>query len=141
MTMTKEMKKMTTIDEKRAHIEHTFTTPIDGEAVEYTRHQFFQEVESKATYRSDKKGYLVEDNDTWRAAFKKLAELRGVTPDVAYHWLHDIAAEMLEYYQTPLDQGGFPDLAIVYECDGPIYLMNRVDRMVSLLNIVLSNDD
>jgi len=130
------MDTMTMIDEKSAHKEHTFTTPINGEPVEYTRQNFFQEVDNKATYRGKEEGHSYEDGATKAAAFKRLAELRGVTDEVAYQWIHDIASEMLADYQKD-----FPSLSELYECDGPMYLMEQIEKMSSLLGIVLSDND
>ncbi|MHC9544623.1 MAG: hypothetical protein AB9903_34330 [Vulcanimicrobiota bacterium] len=132
---TNDMEKMieSVFDEQIAQKEFTFITDIDGQEVEYTRDRFFNEVENKATYRTEKRGYSVEDNDTYKAAFKKLAELRSVSADTAYHWIHDIAAEMLADYQAD-----YSTLSALCEGDGPIHLMQQIEKMSSLFGIVLS---
>lgn len=114
--------------------EHAIETWINGESVEYTRHHFFQEVESKADYNTCEKGHLFNDKDTRKAAFKMLAKLRGVTPDLAYHWFHEIAAEMVEHYQED-----YPALSDLAECNGTWYLEleYEIEKMSSLLSLTM----
>jgi len=108
----------------------TVTAVIDGEMVPYDKERLFSEVDNKATYKMDQQGHSKVDNATWNAAFKALAELRGVTDDTAYHWIHEIAAEMVDHYKE------LPSLADLYECEGPVVLMEPMDRMQALLGLI-----
>ena len=123
---------MTTATEEKG----IFTAVIDGEMKEYDRHRFFSEVDNKASYHTDKKGYQQVDNATWDAAFKALAKLRDVTPDRAYHWFMEEAADLVEVHQEHC-----PELTDLYDCEGLITLMEPMNKMQALLDLMMRKDD
>jgi hypothetical protein len=106
--------------------DYTQIVSIDGEQIQYSRHDLFQEAQRHTHFRGGKKGVLnflpsIDEGNVLR----DLVQVRGITKDTLFKWLIEKMRDVADY--------GDDWREVKENCEGEFYVaLQELDEIKAL---------